>query len=317
MPFKGFVCELDGRCVCPEACLKCSHRRQVNGENTCHFPPPIIAGIIESNQPRELMGYSATELIGCHRRVVLQEEVDYWVKPSQAYWAFRGQLGHAIVERFHDGNGARTIAEERFYAEMDGMLITGQPDVIYPDDRLLVDYKTAKRVPQSTKRYVCPKCEAIIRESPWKVRRGAKLKCECCGAEHADLKPEILPPRPYDTHVQQLNVYAWLLAENDVLVETAQVVYLDMSEPFPVPVEVWPLAETESYIRRQLTGLLERDENGLPAGVWDDPEANWLCRYCAVESECARRRRSTESAEEVLDRGRRLLRGDPEDETLI
>lgn len=34
--------------------------------------------------------------------------------------------------------------------------ITGQPDQIYLDRGLLVDYKTTKRVPQPWKTYTCP-----------------------------------------------------------------------------------------------------------------------------------------------------------------
>ncbi len=306
--FRGFLCELDESKVLPADCLACSHTRQAQGLNTCHFPPPVVRGIVESSQPRKLQGYSATELIGCHRKVVLQDRADYWVKLSQAYWLFRGHLGHAIVEQYH-GDGV--IAEERFYAEVDGMLITGQPDVVYPDDRLLVDYKTTKSVPKGRKRYTCTDCGAVIRENKWKARRGTTLACECgvCHEAGVDIEPESLPPQPYDAHVAQLNVYAWLLAENDVVVESAQVVYLDMSAPLPVAVELWPLARTESFVRRQLAALLERDpRTGMPSGVRDDPGDNWQCDYCAVREQCESLR-----AEETLARGRRLLRGDGDD----
>jgi CRISPR/Cas system-associated exonuclease Cas4 (RecB family) len=303
--FRGFLCELDESKVSPTDCLACSHRRQVQGLNTCHFPPPIIRGIVESSQPRALRGYSATELIGCHRKVALKDRADYWVKPSQAYWLFRGHLGHAIVERYH-GDGV--IAEQRFYAEVDGMLVTGQPDVVYPDDRLLVDYKTSKRVPRERKRYTCTACGAVVRENEWNARRGTTLACECgvCYEAGVEIEPEVLPPQPYDAHVAQLNVYAWLLAENNVPVDSAQVVYLDMSAPLPVPVELWPLARTDAFVRRQLALLLERDpRTGLPSGVHDDPDDDWQCEYCCVREACEASR-----AEETLAEGRRLLRGD-------
>jgi len=306
MCFAGFVCELDGRRVTVAECLACSHRRQARGENGCRFTPPIVAGIVEGNRPRELMAYSATELIGCHRRVVLKEREEYWIKPSQAYWAFRGQLGHAIVERY-SGNGERAIVEQRFYAQVGGMLVTGKPDLVYPEERLLVDYKTTKSVPKTRKRYTCPECGGVIRENQWRARKGSRLACEC-GAQYEageELEPEVLPPRPYDTHVQQLNVYAWLLAQNELLVERAQVVYLDMSEPFPIPVELWSLAKREAYVERQLRALMERDpQSGLPDCVWEDAEANWRCRYCEVAAACEKAR-----AEETLEEGRRLLRG--------
>jgi CRISPR/Cas system-associated exonuclease Cas4 (RecB family) len=302
MAFKGFICELDRSKVSPEDCLACSYDRLVGAKNHCPFTPPIIRGIIESNQPRELRGYSATELIGCHRRVVLRDEVDYWVKPSQAYWAFRGTLAHAIVEGYHNGQ----IVEQRFYAELDGMLITGQPDVVYPREKLVVDYKTTKSVPKTRKRYTCPECGALIRENQWHARKGSMLACECGKAYKAgaELKADVLDPQPYDTHVAQLNVYAWLLSENDVLVDTAQVVYLDMSEPKVLQVGLWSLGEIKTCVNAKLAEMMSRNGNGLPAGLWDDPNENWRCRYCAVSGQCEQSR-----AEETLEENRQVLRG--------
>jgi len=57
---------------------------------------PVVAGMTASI--RHLDGYSATETLGCLRKVRLEKEYDYWLKPSELYWAFRGQLMHAIAE---------------------------------------------------------------------------------------------------------------------------------------------------------------------------------------------------------------------------
>jgi len=313
MGFKGFICEgmssipLDGSRVGPQACLTCSYERHVTGKNHCPFTPPIVRGIIANNQPRDLMGYSVTELIGCHRRVVLKEEVDYWIEPSQAYWAFRGQLAHSIVEGYHNGDGE--LIERRFYADLDGMLITGQPDVVYPDEGLVVDYKTTKRVPKPLKRYACPACGAIIRENQWYARKGSTLTCDDCSAAYKaeEIEAEIVDPQPYDTHVDQLNVYAWLLAQNGITVGTAQVVYLDMSEPEVLKVELRPMDQVEIFVTQKLAGLMSRNGGGLPEGVWDDPDENWRCRYCAVCEQC-----EEVQAEETLQKGRDLLCGTAE-----
>jgi CRISPR/Cas system-associated exonuclease Cas4 (RecB family) len=310
--FKGFICEISNEKIAPDDCLTCSHRRNVKGKNHCTFTPPIIRGIIENSQPRKLRGYSVTELIGCPRRVVLKEREDYWLKPSSAYWAFRGSLTHSIIEQYH--NGKSDIIEQRFYAELGGMLVTGQPDMVYGDDRHLVDYKTTKRVPKSQKRYVCPDCGSILRENQWYARKGSTLTCSDCGAEHeADtIEPTVLTPQPYDTHIQQINAYIWLLAQNDIQVDTAQVVYLDMSKPQPISIDVWPLKRTETYLRERISVMMERDAVGLPSGVWDDPDMNWRCRYCAVVEQCEASRSSTVREDLSLEEGRALLRGTPE-----
>lgn len=283
--FAGFLCTISDEPVTPEACLICAlqggGRR---GATLCPFTPPLVRGLIESNQPRGLEGYSATELSGCPRAVVLKASVDYWLKPGNAYWAFRGQLAHALLERA-GADGA--VCEQRFFARMGETVISGQPDVVYPDPGRLVDYKTTREVPASRLRYTCA-CGRILRESPWRVRKGATLDCPECGAVYApdDLTPQELPPAPYPGHVQQVNVYRWLLAQNGIAIECAEVLYLDMARPLRLPAPLWDLAETESVIETALYRLAETGPDGYPYGVQDDAEANWECRYCPVNAQC-------------------------------
>ncbi len=310
--FQGFVCHITGAPVGPEECLACSLAgglQDAESGQWCPFTPPIVRGLIASNQPRGLVGYSATELIGCPRKVILREQEDYWVEPGQAYWAFRGQLAHSIVELTHQDPGV--ILEERYYTDLDGMVLTGQVDLLYTQRQHLVDYKTTKRVPQPRKRYSCPECGTLLRETPYNYRRGTKVTCPECKVTHNsnDLTPQVTPPRPYDGHIQQLNVYRWLLAKNGLPVATAEIVYLDMSEPLRLPV---PLADpeiTEAMLRERLDGLLERGPDGLPPGVWDDEEETWQCDYCTVAAQCAAARLSVQpeteaaaaEAEAILD----------------
>ena len=287
--FKGFSCHITGAPMTPEECLACSLagglQDSVSGQ-WCPFTPPIVRGLIESNAPRGLLAYSATELLGCPRKVILREQEDYWVKPSQAYWAFRGKLAHSIVELGHQD--ADVVLEERYYADLAGMVITGQVDLLYTARRHLVDYKTTKQVPGPRKRDTCPDCGSLLRETPYAYKKGSSVTCGACGAVHAanDLQAQITPPQPYAGHVQQLNVYRWLLAENDIQVDTAEVVYLDMSEPLRLPVPLWDLYDTEALLRQRVTALQERGPDGLPAGVWADAEEAWQCNYCPVRAEC-------------------------------
>ncbi|MCP4515786.1 MAG: hypothetical protein GY824_11230, partial [Delftia sp.] len=231
MPFQGFICESNKEKVSPEACLACSLQGGLPG---CHFTPPVVRGIIANSAPRNLRGGpSVTELLGCPRKLILRRRVDYWEKPSHAYWRFRGQMGHALVEQYHDPDDSvivddGVIAEVRFRAQIEGLVISGQPDALYYADRAhLVDYKTTKALPKTYKTYTCPACGQVLRQGQWAARRGTTL--ECCGQKH---KPKSIlhegPPRPYGTHVAQLKLYRWLLAQNGREVRSMAIVYLDM-----------------------------------------------------------------------------------------
>ncbi len=298
MPCAGFVCHVDGRAVTPEHCLDCARRGGGRtGERLCPFTPPIVKGLIANHQPRDLLGYSATELAGCPRAVVLKEREDFWVEPAKAYWAFRGQLAHALVERAAAAE-EHVIVERRLYATCGEMLVTGKPDVIYLDRQLLVDYKTTKSVPQTRKAYTCPDCGHLIRCNQWNARKGSTLECAACGAAYragVNITPAELPPVAYPGHVQQLNIYRWLLARHGIEIERAEVIYLDMAEVLRVQIELWPREEIESIIRAGLQRLLELGPDGLPYGVQDDADANWECRYCPVVEQCQRHAQEAEA----------------------
>jgi CRISPR/Cas system-associated exonuclease Cas4 (RecB family) len=226
-----------------------------------------------------------TELLGCLRKVVLKKEHDYWVKPSEAYWAFRGQLGHLAVEGYAQSPGM--VAEERLEARVEGFTVTGKPDVIYPERRHLEDYKTCKRVPGTTKTYTCAECTTVIRENQWAVRRGQGLTCKACGHEYGSVEVKDLlaegPPRPYGSHTAQVNLYALILAQNGTRIDTAEIVYLDMSGVLRLRVDLWPLHATGQMAADRIRHL---QESWIPAGVYDDEEENWQCRYCPLVDVC-------------------------------
>ena len=93
--FQGFECDATGEPVAPTECLACARAGALPG---CHQTAPVIAGILRGLRP-ESMGLSITTLLGCARKTRLQREVDYWLKPSQSYWAYRGQLMRATRSR--------------------------------------------------------------------------------------------------------------------------------------------------------------------------------------------------------------------------
>lgn len=291
MPLQGFLCELTGDRVSPEACLACAQTRPEQDGVLCPLAPPLVRGILANAQPRDLPAYSVTELLGCPRKLVLAEHTPYWALPSSLYALFRGTLGHAIVEQYHDA--AEVVAEHRYYATFEGMLLTGQPDVVYPAQRLVVDYKTTKRVPQPRRRYACPECDTVIRRTPYRARKGSRLTCPACGwsgQAGTDITATTTPAAPYAEHAQQVSLYRWLLHQNGVAVERAEIVYLDMAQSLRLKAALLSLEECEALLHGRLAALLECGADGLPQGVWDDPDQTWRCGYCAVAETCAAKR---------------------------
>ena len=287
MPFDGFTCVVTGEHVSPEDCLTCAQRGGLEQRNgmLCPMSPPVLRGIIENAQPRGLRAYSVTEVTGCPRQVYLADQEPFDVDPEQAYWLFRGTLGHKIVEEYTNGDA---IVEQRFYAPLNGMLLTGQPDVVYPERLLVVDYKTTKRVPKRRKVYACPDCGIVLRDSQWKARQGTLLNCPDCGeAWDANvIGYHYEPAAPYADHITQLSIYRWLLRENGIEVETGEIVYLSMAKTLRLPVELWPLEATVAYLQERVAALVDLEADGLPYGVWDDPDEQWRCKYCAVQDVC-------------------------------
>lgn len=136
---KGFRCPEGKGDLAFDRCLKCA----ASHENTCQFDYPILAAM--QRNLREEDGISVSSLLNCLRKVVLQMRNDFYLDPDQLYYAFRGQLFHAVIAQAQN-DGA--IVEQRFERTVAGITLSGHPDVIYPEHKKLVDYKSTKRIPQ-------------------------------------------------------------------------------------------------------------------------------------------------------------------------
>ena len=284
MSFAGFICEVDGKPRSPQDCLACALKGSLPG---CQFTPPILRGIVQANLPRGYTGWSVTQLTACPRKVRLRIEHPWHEKPSQLYYSWRGQIAHGIVEGAHGLD--QVLAEMRFSAEVDGTLVSGMPDVVYVAHRHLQDYKTTKEVPGPWYVYTCPVCGKVMQEGRWKLARGKRKTCPHCKAYHT---PKVvraaltqLPPKPYSGHVAQVSVYRWLLHQNGVEVDTAEIVYLDMASVKRLPVTLWSLRRTEEWIRSRLPALVAPD---LPPRLAKDDDDVWQCKCCPVSDLCRR-----------------------------
>ena len=129
-----------GKPVSFDECIACAE----STANECHFTASIIRAMVD-HRKEERDAISVTQLGGCLRESYLSSKYDYYADLEQLYFAFRGELAHLVVERYQE-RGA--IAEKRFYREYNGIKISGKPDVILPEEKLIRDYKTAKEVPR-------------------------------------------------------------------------------------------------------------------------------------------------------------------------
>jgi CRISPR/Cas system-associated exonuclease Cas4 (RecB family) len=156
VPQRGFHCIVDLEDVSFDGCIECAATR-----GRCQLTASLLRGMADQARARndqdddraaaaEVPPLSVTALTGCVRQSFLKSTETYYQRPDQQYWAYRGTLAHLLAER---GAGAETISEHRFERELRlpnglAVTITGQPDEIDPDRRLLIDYKTTDRAPR-------------------------------------------------------------------------------------------------------------------------------------------------------------------------
>jgi CRISPR/Cas system-associated exonuclease Cas4 (RecB family) len=280
MPFTGFLCEAEeakGMPVPADECAACARRGAIPG---CHVTAPVINGIVKGMRP-DYFGLSVTALLGCLRKRRLMQVEDYWLAPSEAWWAYRGQLMHGISAEYAAGDRA-AVAETRYSLTLDGVPVSGQPDLVLLDRRHLVDYKTAKSVPGPWRTWACPATGAVIRESAF-AWRNKWMDCPHCGESHEAKAIETVgAPRAYERHARQVNLYRLILHENGLDIETAEIVYQDMRQQLRIPVELMPLAEARAFLRERLALFAQAE---LP-GVLITPDELWECDYCPVRAAC-------------------------------
>lgn len=141
---KGFICEKGGGQVSFDECLKCALTR-----SRCNYTYQMLKGMsVLIRQPQDNVAH-ITELMPCLRRTYLDRFYDVYLRPRDMFVRFRGQLGHLVCERWKPEKGS--IVEQMFIREVEpqkvnGIRITGRPDEVIPDRKLIRDYKTTRYV---------------------------------------------------------------------------------------------------------------------------------------------------------------------------
>ncbi len=277
MPFSGFVCEADGSPITPDHCLACARNGARPG---CHMTAPVVKGILDGMRP-EGFGLTVTLLLSCARKARLMQEVDYRLKPSEAWWAYRGQLMHGIAAEYAAGD-PDAVAETRFSMLVGDQTITGQPDLVLIDQNRLLDYKTTKRIPGPWRVWACPQTGEVIREGQF-AWRSKWMDCPSCGESHIAAEIETVgEPRPYRRHVEQVSLYRLLMWESGIAIEMAEICYQDMATQLRVPVDLLPLDEARALLEQRVA-LFTQGE--LP-NILTDPDDLWECDWCPVRARC-------------------------------
>ncbi len=325
--FNGFVCEVSGERVSAAECLECARL----GAPGCDIgSPAIISGIIDGMRPvgfafREASderpdlefgnAFTATELLGCQRKRVLQNTYPWWEKPGSLYWAYRGNLMHRQAESY----AAKTpyaLAEGRLFWSLrfQGTVVglSGAPDLlVYRPERggwVIIDYKTIKTIRRYLYRHICKATGETITDMPFRVN-GKGLECPWCGVRHGkdDLDVRRVEFSARGTHQEQIQLYALLVEKNasrlaeavnrrlaeagiservpdTAPVAGAELVYMDMAQALRREVRVWPRTDRIAFLKAKLRDALVPV---LPP-VLSDPLQTWQCRYCPVADICKR-----------------------------
>jgi len=204
------------------------------------LPEALVRAVQNDPYSAGASDISVTKLIDSpQRRQLLMNHVALIEEDvSERIWSLLGQAVHHILERA----GTDTMVEERLYAEVDGWTLSGQFDRLHLASKTLSDYK---------------------------VTTTYKAKGD-------------------DNWTRQLNVLRWLAFQNGLIVDHLEIVAIfrdfrksevDRNPEYPqqavkvIPVSVWPLDETEAYIRERVR--LHQLAQAGEAEVWCSDEERW------------------------------------------
>lgn len=193
-----------------------------NITNKYGLPAALVRAV--QNDPYQGGGdISATKLIDSPRIRQLTAQYRHAIEEdvTERVWALMGQAMHHVLERAGIDEDDHVLVEERLFAGMEGWTVSGQFDRLNLTTQTLQD---------------------------WKLTTVFKAKGS-------------------DDWTRQLNVLRWLANENGMRVERLEIIAFfrdfrpseaERSPDYPpinvqvIEVPVWPLDETEAYIRERV-----------------------------------------------------------------
>ena len=268
----------------------------VHGE-AMGLPYEVLLGISKqldkSDRPD---GFSATMLSKCARAVWLDGQTEYYSDPQSNYAAFRGTIGHSILEA---NPHPSAVVEHRVFRQYRGETLSGQLDKV----RVTIPGATAEQekafldewLDYCTMAFAAEMVGGEPSEAPV-IPDGARFLIE-------DWKTKDKVPfgiYVFDHHKKQGNIYRWLLRIPTDIADI-KFVYVSMTEVKPLmvynggkfangrarPVQVMTDDEVEALLDDRLRNLTLQRKLGRPLPYAKVPTDDlWECNWCPVKDLC-------------------------------
>lgn len=146
--------------------------------NKYNLPEPVYNFVANDKYSRGRADISATEVLGSPRiRMLSKKHADKMTADaSERFWAALGTAVHQLMEEGVEASSEKYISEERLYASVDGVTISGGIDLqqVLDDGSVSVsDYKVTSVYAASTEK---PDWEAQLNIYAFLVRHAKRLK---------------------------------------------------------------------------------------------------------------------------------------------
>jgi hypothetical protein len=112
-------------------------------EKWAPWTPEILRAMFEGYQERGDLISTSSLVSHCPRAEIIKRRMDYTSDLEDLYVPFRGTMIHQVLEGYA---GDDTIAEHRFFTELDGIEISCSPDTL--TRTTLSDYKVTETPPR-------------------------------------------------------------------------------------------------------------------------------------------------------------------------
>jgi len=143
---KGVICPITGKNTPTHRCLECALNKE---RPDCKYDPMVLAQMLQN---RRLRGLSVTEITSeFPRKTLLNHLIDYYISPDIGYYSVRGRWAHADKQAVKLPPEFGKVLREVRFSFPDIPDLSGQIDAYYPDQQILVDYKTTSRLPDQPK----------------------------------------------------------------------------------------------------------------------------------------------------------------------
>jgi len=235
MPLIGFACPNSEKKLRFQSCFKC--------KDEC-MPISLRRTIVNENMQNVHKGdyLSATALLFCMRKTLLERRLDYFSTVKNQFYAVRGNIVHRMIGR----PSLNILKEQQFTRSVMGIPLHATIDEYHMKEKKLTDWKTVGDRGMSY----------IIKGGP---------------------KPE---------HVQQVNIYKWVMAP-EYEVESINIVYMSFMEVVTVKAPIWEDSVIYAFMAGKVPTLHKAFTEGvLPQGI-KDSNKKWLCKFCGFVPECA------------------------------